>query len=263
MALFFCLSLGKGLLMINSVRNTVLSILNKNNYGYISPSDFNLFAKQAQITIFENYFSDYNNALNKENARQSGTEYANASKSISESINIFSVTRNLPIPTPATNIFTLPSLTATGDDFYLLNKVLFYNASTAPRTLLGEAEAVTHSKITMLNASPLLAPSNTYPAYTTEGGLLTAYPDTVNAATEVEVQYIRYPFDPNWTYAVVTGGEPMFDNTQADFQDFEVPIDDEPKLVNLILQMCGISIRELDVYTYAQSEENKNLQQQA
>ena len=35
------------------------------------------------------------------------------------------------------------------------------------------------------------------------------------------------------------------------------------KLVNLILQMCGISIRELDVYTYAQSEENKNLQQQA
>ena len=35
--------------MINSVRNTVLAIINKNNYGYISPSDFNLFAKQAQL----------------------------------------------------------------------------------------------------------------------------------------------------------------------------------------------------------------------
>ena len=43
--------------MINSVRNTVLAILNKNNYGYISPSDFNLFAKQAQMDIFEDYFT--------------------------------------------------------------------------------------------------------------------------------------------------------------------------------------------------------------
>ena len=39
--------------MINSVRNTVLAIINKNNYGYISPGDFNLFAKQAQLDIFD------------------------------------------------------------------------------------------------------------------------------------------------------------------------------------------------------------------
>ena len=42
--------------MINSVRNTVLAIINKNNYGYISPSDFNLFAKQAQLDLFDEYF---------------------------------------------------------------------------------------------------------------------------------------------------------------------------------------------------------------
>jgi len=262
-ALFFCLSLGKGLLMINSVRNTVLSVLNKNNYGYISPADFNLFAKQAQLTIFENYFSDYNNTLNKENARRSGTEYADASKGISESIDIFSVTNDLSIVTAGANVYNLPSIATTSDDFYLLNKVLFYDSTTSPRTFLGEAEAVTHSKITMLNNSMLLAPSNTYPAYTVEGSRLTAYPNTVNLATEVSVQYIRYPFDPNWTYSLVTGGEPMYDPNQADFQDFEVPINDEPQLVNLILQMCGISIREMDVYTYAQTEETKNLQQQA
>ena len=39
--------------MINSVRNTVLSVLNKNNYGYVSPSDFNLYAQNAQVEIFE------------------------------------------------------------------------------------------------------------------------------------------------------------------------------------------------------------------
>lgn len=260
MALFFCLSLEKGLLMINSVRNTVLSVLNKNNYGYISPADFNLFAKQAQIAIFEGYFSDYNTALNKENARLSGTEYADASKGISESIDIFSVTRTLPQTTPVTNTYNLPSIATTTDDYYLLNKVLCYSATSV---FTGEAEAITHSKITMLNNSMLLAPTAAFPAYTIEGGVLTVYPATINGVSQVQAQYIRYPFDPNWTYSVITGGEPMYDPSQSDFQDFEVPIDDEPKLVNLILQMCGISIREIDVYTYAQAEENKNLQQQA
>ena len=62
--------------MINTVRNTVLSVLNKNNYGYLSPSDFNLFAKQAQLDLFESYFYQYNYQINKENARTSGTGLA-------------------------------------------------------------------------------------------------------------------------------------------------------------------------------------------
>ena len=66
--------------MIDSVRQTVLSILNKNNYGYVSPSDFNLFAKQAQLEIFEGYFNELNKAINAENARMSGTDYANMTK---------------------------------------------------------------------------------------------------------------------------------------------------------------------------------------
>jgi hypothetical protein len=248
--------------MINSVRQTVMSVLNKNNYGYISPSDFNLFAKQAQLEIFEGYFSQYNSALNKENARLSGTEYANDSKGISESIDIFSVTKDLPIVTAGENIYSLPSIVTTSDDFYLLNKVLCYDSSKTPKVFSGEAEAVSHSKITMLNNSMIMAPTTSFPAYTIEGNLLTVFPSTINAANEVEAQYIRYPFDPKWTYAVVTGGEPMFDSSQADYQDFEVPIDDEPRLTNLILQMCGISIREGAVYQYAQAEETQNLQQQ-
>ena len=50
--------------MINSVRNTVLSVLNKNNYGYISPSDFNLYAYQAQMELYEEYYSNYNKIIN-------------------------------------------------------------------------------------------------------------------------------------------------------------------------------------------------------
>ena len=83
--------------MINSVRNTVLAILNKNNYGYISPSDFNLFAKQAQLDIFDEYFISYNNQINKENARVSGTGYADINKGYEEVIDTFSVTASLSL----------------------------------------------------------------------------------------------------------------------------------------------------------------------
>ena len=86
--------------MINSVRNTVLSIINKNNYGYISPSDFNLFAKQAQLDIFDEYFIRYNEQINEENMRLSGTGYADIKLSYEEVIDTFSVT--------ATLVFSIP-----------------------------------------------------------------------------------------------------------------------------------------------------------
>ena len=68
--------------MINEVYNAVLSVLNKNNYGYLSPGDFNLFAKQAQLDVFEDFFYSYNFQLSIENIRQSGTGYADINKSI-------------------------------------------------------------------------------------------------------------------------------------------------------------------------------------
>jgi len=232
--------------MIDSVRQTVLSILNKNNYGYISPSDFNLYAKQAQLEVFESYFTGLNQAINAENARMSGTEYADMSKGISEAINVFSVTN--PLTQNAANVFFAPSLTTTGDDYYLLNKVLAGGI---------EAEPVSHSKITMLNASLLTAPSTQFPAYTLQGDSITVFPATFNQPGDVTCQYIRYPFDPKWTYVSLVGGEPVFDQSQLDYQDFELPIEDEPRLVYRILQMAGMSIREGDVYQFANAEEQQ------
>ena len=216
--------------MIDSVRQTVLSILNKNNYGYVSPSDFNLFAKQAQLEIFESYFTGLNQAINAENARMSG-----------------------PLTQSANNLFLTPSTATTGDDYYLLNKVLVNGA---------EAEPVTHSRITLLANSNLTAPSAQYPAYTIDnpaaGQVVTIYPTaTTYAPGDVVAQYVRYPFDPKWTYILLANGEPVFNQSSTDYQDFEVPIEAEPRLVYRILQMAGMSIREGDVYQYANAEEKE------
>ena len=41
---------------INSVYQKVLALANKEQRGYITPQEFNLFADKAQLEIFENYF---------------------------------------------------------------------------------------------------------------------------------------------------------------------------------------------------------------
>lgn len=246
--------------MINSVRNTVLSVLNKNNYGYISPSDFNLFAKQAQLEVFEEYFSDYNKAINMENARMSGTSYADLRKPIEEAMELFALTSTLTQVAPATNRFFLPSITTTGFDYFMINKIMCYDASVSPRVFKGEAEKVTHTKITMLTTSNLTAPTEQYPAYTQEGAILTVFPSTINLPNEVDANYFRYPKDPKWTYITLTNGEPVFDQSQADYQDFEVPIEDEYKLVTKILQYAGMSIREIMAVQFGAAEEQKQSQ---
>tara|TARA_R110002126_G_scaffold37255_3_gene112720 strand:- start:4814 stop:5791 length:978 start_codon:yes stop_codon:yes gene_type:complete len=323
---------------INEVRNTVLAIANKNNYGYISPADFNLYAQQAQMDMFEDYFYSYNSQIVKENMRQSGTGYADISKGLLEVIDTFYV--NTPLLNSATtqvgdiqtNLYTLPS------DYYLINKMMVYtkelaagvttstnggavavNDTTADfiaagvvagdivSTITGgvvynttisqvvsatnllvfttpgvqvwdaigktyniysandivEAERVAQSKITMLNNSILTKPNISYPAYTQNALVAEAYPITINTIGQLTSQYVRYPLTPNWTYASLLAGEPLFDPTNADYQDFELPLSDEPILIAKICQYVGLEIREADVLAFGKDQENaEQIQQQ-
>jgi hypothetical protein len=315
--------------MINSVRNTVIAILNKNNYGYISPSDFNLYAQQAQLELFMKYFSDYNTIINKENARASGTDYADFGKSYAEQLEEFIVTNSLTntsVTNTLSNVYYLPSVTTTGDEDYFINKVLCYskilasgvntsvvafqlvdttanftlagvsvgdiivNTSVSPTTtatitavtatiltlsvdiflvtpnnytimdvsVQNEAEKVTAGKITLLGMSPLTAPSIQYPAYTQTSDTIVVYPSNINLPLQIQATYFRYPKNPKWTYISLANGEPVFDQSQPDYQDFEVGMQNETSLVVKILQYCGISIRETLVAQFGKQEEMEN-----
>lgn len=241
--------------MINSVRNTVLSVLNKNNYGYISPSDFNLFAKQAQMEIYEEYYSSYNKAINAENSRVSGTEYADIENPIAEVLESFLRNDTLVQVTPATNKYYVPSLVTTGYNFYMISRLTCFNGTTR----LGDAEKVANARLYMLLDSMLTAPTTQYPAYIIEGDVISVYPDTINGVSSLKCSYFRLPLDPKWTYISLPNGEPAFDQSQPDYQDFELPLEDEYKLVMKILQYCGMSIREIQVAQYGiQQEQSEN-----
>ena len=313
--------------MINSVRNTVQGVLNKNNYGYISPQDFNLYAKQAQMEIFEEYFTAYNKVINMENGRMAGTDYADIEQPLAEVMEYFLRSDFLvPILTPSgftVNQWSAPTLTTVGFDYYMINKLLCYtlkratgqNTATIPLNQLidsgasfvnagvvygdvvvnlttlesatvmavtataldlsaniflvngdkyavyagasaVDAEKVSVGKITMLNNSMLTAPSTTFPVYTLDNSsVVTAYPNSITGYGAVNATYFRYPLDPKWTYITLASGEPLFDQTQLDYQDFELPLEEEYKLAQKILQYCGMTIRETEVVQYALGQE--------
>jgi hypothetical protein len=312
--------------MINEVRNAVLSILNKNNYGYISPSDFNLLATNAQMELYEEYYSSYNKVINAENARTSGTDYADVEQPIAETLESFLVSDYLV--NLGNNSFSIPTLTTVGNDSYYIIKLLCYpnklksgvnTATTAPTptaylidstatflsdgisvgdivvntttglsanvlsltlstntnlaltvniftttpsnysilkaSTLKEADKVSLGKITMLNASSLTKPTEFYPSYTLEGQTIKIYPSTINDKGQVQAVYFRYPKTPKWTYITLVSGEPAFDQSQPDYQDFELPNEDGYKLVTKILEYCGIEIREFEVSQFGTAQQ--------
>jgi len=243
--------------MINSVRNTVMSILNKNNYGYLSPSDFNLFAKQAQMSLFEDYFYQLNYQVNKENFRQSGTGLIDISQQITEGIEVF-IEPQTQLVHDANNVYFAPSTATTGNDYYQILNVLIYQFS--PRVYISEATKVPTSNVNALLSSNLTAPSNLFPIYTLNRDRIVIFPETINQPTQVECSYIRYPKDPKWTFITLSGGSPVFNETQPDFQDFEIPKEDEVNFVVKICQYAGVMIREQEVYNFAKQTEVTNTQ---
>ena len=244
--------------MINEVRNTVMAVLNKDNNGYITPTEFNLFAKQAQLELFEEYFYDYNNWLIKQNQgngreiRLSNSGYADIPKSYAQVID--SLSQTFTVVTAAANVFTLPT------DWYLVNVVNYTDQVTGDTA---EVERVEHNKILLLNNSVLTAPSKAYPAYVLNGATssavgntITIYPSTITTAGDVTIHYVRYPLTPNWTYTGIgADGDPIFDQSNTDYQDFELPLSDSTTLVFKILQYAGVNIREAEVTTFGQTEE--------
>tara|TARA_R110000796_G_scaffold5652_8_gene20826 strand:- start:4684 stop:5679 length:996 start_codon:yes stop_codon:yes gene_type:complete len=76
---------------VNTVYTTVLSILNKEQRGYITPEEFNKLGTQVQLEIFENYFEDLNQQLR---VPQTDSEYANRQKNIDNCISIFKTIGN-------------------------------------------------------------------------------------------------------------------------------------------------------------------------
>ena len=239
--------------MINSVRNTVLSILSKDVRGYVTPEEFNLFSKQAQTEIFEQLNFDYSNAMNKQNAGLHGSGYSDIAEKIGEVLDEFVVTEVLHY-NAITGKFYMP-----GEDPANTQEALSYRLDRLIYNDLIEVDKVDRRKILNLTASNLTAPSVLYPVYTLDNQGISVYPTTITS--NVMVDYLRYPKDPKWTYTSLSNGEALFNQGASDYQDFELPQAYETDLIIKICQYAGVSIREAEVVQAAKGDEVQSKQE--
>jgi len=220
---------------IDTVYQRVLAIANKEQRGYITPQEFNLFANQAQMEIFEQYFYDINQ-FNR--VPGNNTEYADMLTLLEEKIAIFKNIKLLFFQTP----------------YYQKPREL-YRLGTL-ETGYGEIEQVTHKEYLTMKLSPLAKPTLKRAVFVDTPRGYRVYPTFTN---NVQCHYIRKPIKVNWGYNVI-GGNALYDPTIS--ENFQLHPSEEQSLVLKVLALAGITLQDPGVYQIATAEEQKNIQQQ-
>mgnify|MGYP001162569068 FL=1 len=229
---------------VDTVYQTVLSTLNKEQRGYVTPQEFNLFAEQAQLDIFEQYFYDINQfgRLHGNN-----TEYSDMLNILEEKLSIFEQF-NQDVNMGNGGVGTLPANYRLGDLMYKQN-------ADRPYVTI---EHINKGNLRKIQSSPLTEPNLIRPVYIkTSETQIQVYPITITSG--VTCNLVSKPVAPNWGYVMVYGEALYNAPTSVDFQLHQ---SEEIALVEKILEFAGLSTKEVQTYQIANQEEMQTIQQE-
>ena len=183
---------------VNTVYTTVLSILNKEQRGYLTPDEFNKVATQVQLEIFEKFFEDYNQYIRMP---QTDVEFASKMDHTMEEFQIFETSANAS-NTPTTNIYTQPI------DLHRFGSTIWNKGTNSP-----PIEILTNKVYNQIKLSDLTQPSDNLPVAKYNKNQLTVFPSpTAYASSDVTFNYIRKPKDVRWGYTVGSLGQYIYDS---------------------------------------------------
>ena len=211
---------------INSVYQKVLALANKEQRGYITPQEFNYFADQAQLDIFEGYFNDLARFLRMQS---NDTVYADKVDAVQERIDVHEKFRQ-DVTMSSGGVGTLPT-------HYKIGK-LSYNDSGTYR----EIQLISQNELNHYINSSYLNPTIKTPIYVrTSATAIQVYPTSITSG--VTCNRIVKPATPKWTYVIING-KALYNSGASDAQDFELHEAEENNLVMRILELSGITLRE-------------------
>ena len=225
---------------IDDVYQKVLAIANKEQRGYITPQEFNLFANQAQMDIFEQYFYDINQ-FNRIPGNH--TEYSDMLTLLEEKISVFKSQVGLNYNG---TVFQNPQQ----QNLYRLGTVLYRGR---------ELQRVDYSELFQISKSPLTKPTELYPVFYERADGLVVKPNTITQ--KVICTYIKKPAKPMWGYSIV-GETALYDATNDTSQNFELHPSEENNLVLKILTLAGVSIKQPEITQAGQGMDTIITQQQ-
>jgi len=229
---------------VNTVYQTVLALADKDQGGYITPQEFNLFANHAQNEIFEQYFYDLSQFK-----RLPGNKapFSDAVKIIEDKLAIFIDTGG----------------NVTSETNYEVSK-MYRPISLTCTAYSGEeysADMVTRQE--QHGLGPLMQPVISRPIFYRLGDKGIQIRPNIDNYSSISFSYYRKPEQPNWTYIVSQNSKkPLYNLSASDHQDFELHPSEEKNLVHKILQLAGISVKDFNVAQFANAEEVKSIQQE-
>jgi hypothetical protein len=272
---------------VDRVYQRVLTLANKEQRGYITPQEFNIFANHAQMDIFEQYFYDLNQFK-----RMPGndTHYADMVSYLEEKISEHErIAGAAEINTIWVGQGNTPNRILP-DFVYKINRVEVdnytcekQNSNDLNRSTLSPLTSPTwerpvYSVLAARNNTPQIErvlrifdginPTgnvNNNP-FTNQGGIAGQGVGTVPRRVDPNVRnvgifYIQRPRQVNWTYVVVQG-KALYNATAEDAQDFDIHASEEQELVLKILSLAGVTLKDTELYQVAASEDTKNIQQE-
>jgi hypothetical protein len=222
---------------IDTVYQKVLALANKEQRGYITPQEFNLFADKAQKEIIDQYFYDINQF-----GRVPGnsTEYSDMLEFIDEKLGALKFSSTEPV---VNGTFQLNS------NVYRIGSIINGNI---------EVEPINYNEHKLRNLSPLTQPTLNRPVYINRSNTINIYP---NSITSVFLSYIKKPAKPQWGYVVVNE-KALFDPNPSKTTNFELHPVEESELVNRILLLAGITLEKPGLTQVAGSLEAAKIQQE-
>ena len=237
---------------VNTVYQTVLMILNKEQRGYMTPTEFNKVATQVQLEIFEKYFDDLNQQLR---VPQADTDYADRQENIDEKIAIFKTFGNANYVTVNSSLsyFNLPSVDTYGEavSFYRMGNVMYDNEKIVQR--------LDRHDFSYVNRSKLTKPTTLNPVYLYENQKLFVKP--ISITSNIQVDYVRKPKDVIWGFT--TGNLGQYIHNSQPYSgvvgdtgsiNFELHESEQSEVILKILIYAGIVIRDPQIVQAAAAQ---------
>lgn len=227
---------------VNTVYRTVLSLLNREQRGFLTPDQYNRFARMAQLDLLDKAFLDYNRYLTRKETGTINDEYANLAKNTKQKIDVFSISATLNF---INGVASIPT-----------NLYKCIMVSTGSRAI--EVEEIQKSDLPYITSSKLTTPSVSYPIYYKQGSFFYILPNTISSAT---IDYIFKPSDPIWAFTSgATYGDMQYSSISS--VNFSLHDSEEVALITKILLLAGVTIKDPNVVQVAKQEEIQKINQE-
>ena len=235
---------------IDTVYQTVQALANKEQRGYLTPQEFNLFANQAQQDIFEQYFYDLNAVRGaRPQQRQIGDSVTFLQHKLSNTDGVTYTNTE-----PVVNGTDLPKNGHTGQIF-----VQGTGINPDRRSLrLMQADEIRHLRTSNWHAEDFKDA-----AYFEDGyQRIQVWNGAGQIKTGVTCEYITgKPGLVYWGYLIVNEKATYNPSSNAT-SHFGLHSSEQPDLVAKILKLAGISMEDQELYQAGATEESLNTQQQ-